>query len=731
MRQQHSVKLSRTLRGKFMWGVLLLAASVPAWLRAQAPLQNQPYTVHVCQVLKAQLQSAAVGHADAKVDTAHIQHALSLCDPGKALVLESSGGNDAFLSAPLIIPRGVVLFLSKGVTLYASRNPRDYDLQPMSCGVAHSAHPGCKPFLFAYQAAYSGVMGDGTIDGQGGVAPSAQGKSWWQLRAAVMARNAAIAVPDLVSSYESQFFAVRGVHLRNAAGAHLSLYKTIGFQGSNFTIDAPHSATGASGVLLSNSPGATLSNLNIQVLGSALDLRASILGGTSHVKIDGLHIVGGTGISLGDDVYGDTSAIQMSHVSIEGTAKGFDFDLRGTKGGHVHNVQVQDACLRKVTQPLVVEAGAGAVGNALPAETQAAFEHVTVAGSGMLTPQGVQADSSAACPATGNVAQTTTAAAWRMDWSTVERPGTHTRLVVAGDGSGDFRTIEQAVEALPDTGGEIDVKPGTYREVVTIRKPHVQLHGLESDPARTVLVFDNTGPRNGGTFNSATVFVEADNVSIDHMTIANDAGNKGQAVALAVTADRADFRNLRLLGAQDTLFAAARYCYGDYGPCVPTRQYFKDSYIDGNTDFIFGDSMAVFDHCELHGIHGKGVMYTAQGKHYAEQQSGYVFDHCRLTADPAAGRITLGRPWRPYSTVVYLHCVIDAPVMPAGWTEWPRFGKLSLPVAYYAEYESTGPGASPATREPFSHQLSTSQAAQWSLHRFLAGNDEWNPAGDK
>jgi pectin methylesterase-like acyl-CoA thioesterase len=314
--------------------------------------------------------------------------------------------------------------------------------------------------------------------------------------------------------------------------------------------------------------------------------------------------------------------------------------------------------------------------------------------------------------------------AYALDLATIEKPGTRRSLVVAPG-----ETIQSAVDALPAAGGEITIKPGTYREVVTIRKPKVRLRGGDSDPSKTTIVFHN-GPANGGTFASATVYVEAPDVTLDHLTIANDLGNgKGQAVALAVTADRAVFRNLRILGAQDTLFAASRLCYGDYGPCAPARQYFADSYVEGNTDFIFGDALAVFERCELHGVAPGTVMYTAQSRHTAEQtQSAYVFDHCRLTAAPREqGSVSLGRPWRPYATVVFLHARIEAPVIPAGWTEWARFGKPSLPTAYYAEYDSTGPGANPRSREPYSHPLTAAEARRWAPRLLLAGDDGWDP----
>lgn len=242
-------------------------------LACSLSMHSQTQKVTVCAVLKARFHSGQAQKISSSVsmDTSRIQSALSLCEPGKSVILAKDGAKEAFVSAPLILPRGVVLFIAKGVTLYASRNPRDYDLWPDGCGVTGSKQQGCKPFLFAYRAAYSGVEGDGAIDGQGGAAPSDHAKSWWQLRAEAGDSN--MSVPDLVSSYESQSFSVRGVHLRNAAGAHIAMYKTIGFNADNVAIETPASAVGSSGVLLSNSPDAALSNFTIHVPGPALDLR--------------------------------------------------------------------------------------------------------------------------------------------------------------------------------------------------------------------------------------------------------------------------------------------------------------------------------------------------------------------------------------------------------------------------------------------------------------------------
>jgi pectin methylesterase-like acyl-CoA thioesterase len=519
-----------------------------------------------------------------------------------------------FLSNALVLPRGVTLFIGRDVILTAMGS---WDISPGSCGAAaKNKEATCKPFLFAYQAAFSGVMGEGVIQGN---------------------------VPELVSSYESQGFTLSGVTLRDSHGTAAAIYKTTGFHSEGLKIDA-----GPAGILLSNCIDAKITNAWIRVTGDSIALQSSILGPTSNVEIHDVHFFGGRGIVKGVGDAGVLRGIAIGGVSTEDVA-GVSF----------------------ATAPQVTYA---------------------------------------------------------LDLTAIAKPGKRFALTVA---SGE--SIQKAVDALPETGGEITVQPGTYREVVTIRKPNVHLHGADSDPARTTIVY-NHGPSFGGTFASGTVFVEAPGVTIDHLTIANDLGNgMGQAVALAVTADRAIFRNLRILGAQDTLFAASRYCYGDYGPCVPARQYFADSYIEGNTDFIFGDSLAVFERCQLHGLSPGTVMYTAHGRHTAWQaDSGYIFDHCRLTADPrTAGSISLGRPWRPYARVVFLYAQIDAPVIPEGWTEWARFGVPSLPTAFYAEYQSTGPGANSQSRERYSHALTAAEAEQWAASRVLAGTDGWNPGAQR
>jgi pectin methylesterase-like acyl-CoA thioesterase len=307
-------------------------------------------------------------------------------------------------------------------------------------------------------------------------------------------------------------------------------------------------------------------------------------------------------------------------------------------------------------------------------------------------------------------------------------------ITVSPDGSADVTSVQQAIDELPGSGGTIHIKPGIYREVVEISKPHVRLIGVPEDPAAVAIVYDKSAGSAGGTFNSYTVAVTADDFLADGITFENDFSKNNptvteaaQAVALAVRGDRAVFRHVRVIGAQDSLFAAAKSCSSDTGPCVPARQYFEDCYVEGHVDFIFGDAKAYFHNCEIHAIAHKTVYLTAQSKRYPEQDSGYVFDSCRITADAQAAEVYLGRPWRPYSTVVFLNSALPDAIPKEGWREWRPGETHSLNTAFYGEYASTGPGGSPAGRDSHSHQLSKAEADHFAAANFLRGNDQWKP----
>ena len=300
-------------------------------------------------------------------------------------------------------------------------------------------------------------------------------------------------------------------------------------------------------------------------------------------------------------------------------------------------------------------------------------------------------------------------------------------LHVSHDTGAQYQTVQAAVDALPDAGGDIEIAPGTYREKLVVARNGVHLKGTGAKPEDTVLVYGDSSLTAGGTFKSFSVNAAGDDFHADNLTIQNDywlnPDNKpSQAVALALNGDRAVLTHVRLLGHQDTLYANK----GPGGRMA--RQYFADCYVEGHVDFIFGNAKAYFKDCEIHGLAHNSVMYTAQSKNSPSEDSAYVFEHCTLTADPQAQNISLGRAWRPYATVIFLRTDMQADVIKDGWREWHPGETHTLLTAYYAEYKSTGPGANATGREPYSYQLTDTQAAAWSLDAFFKGDTQWLPA---
>jgi pectinesterase len=293
------------------------------------------------------------------------------------------------------------------------------------------------------------------------------------------------------------------------------------------------------------------------------------------------------------------------------------------------------------------------------------------------------------------------------------------------EGTTEFPTIQMALDhhPWPDHGGRvfIEIAPGTYHERLNITQnhPNITLLGMGHAPEDVVITNTLNAKQAGGTFFTETVQVNGAGFEADNLTFENTAGNTGQAVAIAVRADRAVFKHCRFLGHQDTLFA-------DYG-----RQYYLDSYIEGGVDFIFGDAAAVFDRSEIH-ANGPGYL-TAQSRTSAAQTTGYVILSSKITSaldtpstpDAHSTGIFLGRPWRPYARVVYIDTELPADIRPEGWNNW---GKASNePTAFFAEYHSTGPGAQPSARVPWAHQLTAAEARKFYPRVFLAGSDHWNP----
>jgi pectin methylesterase-like acyl-CoA thioesterase len=323
-------------------------------------------------------------------------------------------------------------------------------------------------------------------------------------------------------------------------------------------------------------------------------------------------------------------------------------------------------------------------------------------------------------------------------------------FTVDAAGPADFKTVQQAVDALPAVGGVIRIRPGTYREQIHIDKPHVTLIGLGKIPSEVVLTYNLSHHDVGSTFATASTYVSGDDFLAENITFQNtfsdehpDADLDAQAVALRVTGDRDVFRHIRVVASQDALYADTKTCLKGTDPCAASRQLYADSYIAGTVDFIFGAAKAVFERSEIHSRLHQVDSITAQSRLDSAEDSGYVFDHCMLSADPGVTDVYLGRPWRLYATVIFLNTDMGAHIDPAGWAEWMHDGRSGLANAFYAEYGSYGDGAphgasqtAPANgytgasangRISQDKILTAKEAAKFAPRDFLRGADIWLP----
>ncbi|AKQ45076.1 pectin esterase [Rufibacter radiotolerans] len=290
------------------------------------------------------------------------------------------------------------------------------------------------------------------------------------------------------------------------------------------------------------------------------------------------------------------------------------------------------------------------------------------------------------------------------------------KLVVAQDGSGDYTTIQTALDAIPafpEERLEIHIKNGVYKEKLVISSWKTRISFIGEDRDKTIIVWDDYSGKGAiNTFTSYTVLVQGNEFRAENITFENSAGPVGQAVALHVEADRCVFKNCRILGNQDTIYAGVDN----------SRQYYVNCYIEGTTDFIFGPATAVFENCT---IHCKKNSYITAASTPQGQPYGFVFLNCKLTASPEATKVYLGRPWRPYAQTVFLNTEMGAFIRPEGWHNWKK--PEAEKTTFYAEYKSKGPGAAPDKREKWSRQLSRKEAKRFKPEIVLAGQDKWNP----
>ncbi len=309
-------------------------------------------------------------------------------------------------------------------------------------------------------------------------------------------------------------------------------------------------------------------------------------------------------------------------------------------------------------------------------------------------------------------------------------------LVVSRDGTGQFRNITEAIEvcrAFMEYHKVIYIKKGTYKEKVIIPQwlTNIELCGEDRD--QTVITYDDhaniimdarfwpaetseqlmaMGNRAKlGTFRSFTVRVDANDITFKNLTIENNAARLGQAVAVHTQGDRLTFVNCRFLGHQDTVYTG-----------MPrTRIYFKDCYIEGTTDFIFGPSTAWFEHCD---ILCKANSYITAASTPQDVPYGYVFNDCRISCAEGVDKVYLGRPWRDYGYTLFMNCELPRQIRPEGWHQWrPE----AVKTARYMEYNNRGEGAATDKRVSWSRQLSKKEAQKITLNNVFSVNQSWSP----
>jgi len=303
-----------------------------------------------------------------------------------------------------------------------------------------------------------------------------------------------------------------------------------------------------------------------------------------------------------------------------------------------------------------------------------------------------------------------------------------TKITVAKDGSGNYSTIQEALNSCRDLGQvlvTIYIKKGVYKEKIVIPSEKTTLKLIGEDRDSTIITYDDysgkvipkgmeiPGKEKYGTFTSYTLLIMGNDITLENLTIQNTAGPVGQAVALHLEGDRIVVKNCKILSNQDTLLITR----------AGSRQYFIDCYVEGTTDFIFGEATALFVNCTIKSL--KNSFVTAASTRETTT-FGFVFMKCKLIASEDITEVYLGRPWRPYARTVFIECDLGKHIRSEGWDPWK--GDKMFPdkdkTAYYAEYKNFGPGSDVSKRVAWSKQLTKSESKQYTMKNIFG---DWNP----
>lgn len=294
-------------------------------------------------------------------------------------------------------------------------------------------------------------------------------------------------------------------------------------------------------------------------------------------------------------------------------------------------------------------------------------------------------------------------------------------FIVAPDGSGNFKTVQEAINAVPDFRKQatvIFIKKGVYKEKLVLPASKQMVHFIGENRDETILTYDDYAQKKNifgeekGTSGSSSFFIYGNEFSAENITFENSSGPVGQAVAVWAGGDKLVFSNCRFLGFQDTL-----YTYGGNN-----RQFYKNCYIEGTVDFIFGSSTAWFEQCIIFAKKGGGYLTAASTADTIKY--GYVFNRCTIKGDAPANTFYLGRPWRPYAKTAFLYCELPAQIKPEGWHNWGK--ESNEKTTAYAEYGSTGLGGNILKRVQWAKQLNKDEVKAYTFANVFRG---WIPPG--
>lgn len=358
---------------------------------------TEPKIPIACVVLKAELVRAAgvdgIALSDeSKVDTVRLQHALDRCGSGKTVELTADGGRAVFLTGPLEMRAGVTLLVDKGVTLYGSRDPKDYELEPGSCGV-NAKKTGCKALISGHNVGGVGIMGEGTIDGRGGSKMLRDGKvqehSWWEL--SEIARTGEHQQdPRLIVMDHCDDFTMYRIELKNAPFFHVT-YSGDGFTAWGVRIDTPRNARNTDGIDPGDAKNVTIAHTFISTGDDNVALKGDH-GPVTNVSVIHNHFYFGHGMSIGSGTTKGVSALRVSDLTLDGADNGIRIKSAQAYGGLVHDAVYEDVCMRNVKAPIVLDtnytANPSPVTGLIPMFQDITLRDVRVSGGGKIVLNG-------------------------------------------------------------------------------------------------------------------------------------------------------------------------------------------------------------------------------------------------------------------------------------------------------------------------------------------------------